>query len=258
MSHTHNIVMSRRTLQRRLKQYQLYRRKHSDLLDVALFITEAVESSSEMLGYRMMHLKCVHEGLSVSQNDVRLLLQIIDPDGVSLHSRRRLKRRKYYSRGPNFTWHFDSYDKLKPYGICINGAIDGFSRQIIWLEAHHTNSDPSLIASYYIQAVKLKQGCPKHVRCDFGTENVHVVDMHSFLLEHNGEIPRNAVIRGSSNHNQRIEAWWSFLRKSMSQFWMNLFQSLKENALFCGDPLDHNLIQFCFSKIIQVINVSLS
>ena len=32
----------------------------------------------------------------------------------------------------------DSYDKLKPYGIGINGCIDGFSRHIMWMEAYTT------------------------------------------------------------------------------------------------------------------------
>jgi hypothetical protein len=39
-------------------------------------------------------------------------------------TRKRLKRRIYCC--PNYLWHFDAYDKLKPYGICIHGCIDGF------------------------------------------------------------------------------------------------------------------------------------
>ena len=242
----HDIFMSKRTLQRRLSQWDLYRRKSSDILEIALFIVQVTESSSEMLGYRLVHLKCIQNGFNVSQNDVRLLLQLIDPEGVALRLRRRLKRRRYHSRGPNFVWHLDSYDRLKPYGICINGAIDGFSCYIQWLEAHHTSSNPSLIASYYIKTVKSRNGCPEHLRCDFGTENVHTRDMHNFLLETNGEIPANAVILGSSNHNQRIEAWWGFLRKSMAQYWMNLFQGLK-------DIQGIWTVQFCFMNLIQVI-----
>ena len=28
---------------------------------------------------------------------------------------------------PNFLWHCDGYDKLKPFGIAIHGCIDGYS-----------------------------------------------------------------------------------------------------------------------------------
>jgi len=28
--------------------------------------------------------------------------------------------------GPNYLWHVDGYDKLKPFGMAISGCIDGF------------------------------------------------------------------------------------------------------------------------------------
>ena len=58
-------------------------------------------------------------------------------------------------------WHLDYYDKLKPYWVCINGCIDGYSRQILWLEASLTNSDPGVIAGYFMETVRDKLGCPR-------------------------------------------------------------------------------------------------
>ena len=122
-------------------------------------------------GYRWMYAKCREHGLRVRKEDVRLLLKELDPRGVSRRLARRLRRRNYFSKGPNFIWHIDSYDKLKPYGICINGSIDGFSRKMIWLNAYTTSSDPKLIGGYYIEAVQRLGGCPRVVRGDLGTEN---------------------------------------------------------------------------------------
>lgn len=31
----------------------------------------------------------------------------------------------FVKKGPNYTWHLDGYDKLKPYGFCIHGCMDG-------------------------------------------------------------------------------------------------------------------------------------
>jgi hypothetical protein len=45
-----------------------------------------------------------------------------------------------------FTLYIIRYDKLKPYGICIHGAVDGFSRKVLWLEAATTNNNPEVIA----------------------------------------------------------------------------------------------------------------
>ena len=90
-------------------------------------------------------------GLVVSQENVRQALRILDPDGVDAHSRHSLKRRTYVSKGPNFVWHIDGYDKLKPFGFCIHGAIDGYTRRILWLEVGPSNNDPVIISTYYLR-----------------------------------------------------------------------------------------------------------
>ena len=52
---------------------------------------------------------------------------------IPRHKAQRLVRHRYYAQSPNYVWHVDGYDKLKPYGFCIHGAIDGYSRRILWL-----------------------------------------------------------------------------------------------------------------------------
>ena len=254
LAHMHGIIISLRTLKRILSKAGLYRRKNwSDILDVALYLVEQLEIAGQLHGYKLLHLKCIQNGFVVNQNTVRLLLHILDPNGISTRKRNRLRRRMYQNPGPDFMWHIDGYDKLKPYGICINGCIDGFSRHIIWLEAYHTNSNPAIIGSYYMQAVKSRMGCPKRLRFDFGTENGHMANMQKFLrYDHEDEFSQRSVLYGSSNHNQRIESWWGFLRKENAQFWMNLFQGLKDNDSFTGNFVDKSLIQFCFMQLIQV------
>ena len=54
-----------------------------------------------------------------------LLLSVIDPEGTKVKKSRRLQRRIYLNNGPNYLWHTDGYDKLKPYGITIHGCVDG-------------------------------------------------------------------------------------------------------------------------------------
>lgn len=97
-------------------------------------------------------------------------------------------------------------------------------------------------------------GCPQSLRCDMGTENKVVEIIQTALHElFNEEVSsRPCFLYGKSVHNQRIEAWWSILRKHSAQFWMNLFQSLKDEDYFCGTFLDKSLIQFCFMELIQV------
>ena len=61
-----------------------------------------------------MHNICVSHEYNISRNDVRLLVKILDDEGVRIRSRRRLISREYNAKGPNFIWHCDGYDKLKP------------------------------------------------------------------------------------------------------------------------------------------------
>ena len=84
------------------------------------------------------------------------------------------------------------------------------------------------------------------MRSDHGTENGTVSFLQTFLSE------RNSFIYGTSTHNQRIERWWQILRTECSQFWINIFENLKDEGHFTGDFIDVNLVQFCFMKIIQV------
>ena len=46
------------------------------------------------------------------------------------------------------TLSFLGYDKLKPYGFPIPGAVDGFSRRILWLEVARSNNDPRVPAAF--------------------------------------------------------------------------------------------------------------
>lgn len=179
---------------------------------------------------------------------------MLDPVGVELRKRRCLRRRQYYNRGPDYTWHIDGYDKLSPYGIAIHGCIDGFSRNIVWLEAYKSNSDPKVIASYYVNAIKIHDECPRLIRADHGTENGHVKQVQQFLRrnENDSFAGENSFVYGRSTSNQRIESWWGILRKQNAQFWMNIFEEIKDEDLFSGDFLDKCLIQFCFLNIIQV------
>ena len=86
-----------------------------------------------------------------------------DPEGVQLRKRRRLRRRKYTSPGPNFVWHIDGHDKLKPHGFSIHSGIDGFSRHVLWLEVSTSNKMAEVIEKYYVDAVQWN-GLPVNVK----------------------------------------------------------------------------------------------
>ena len=96
----------------------------------------------------MWHCLRIKYGIQTSRNNVERILRDIDPEGTALRRAHRLRRRSYTNPGPNYAWHVDGYDKLKPYGFPIHGCVDGFSRRLLWLKVCRTNNDPSYVASY--------------------------------------------------------------------------------------------------------------
>ena len=55
-------------------------------------------------------------------------------------------------------WSLDGWDKLKEFDIYVYGAIDTFSRRLLWLHAFTTNRDPHIVAKYYFQFVCSERG----------------------------------------------------------------------------------------------------
>ncbi len=164
----------------------------------------------------------------------------------------RLNCRTYHAAGPNFIWHIDGNDKLKPYGFAIHGCIDGYSRYLIWLCVYITNKDPTLIGGYFHDAINEMGGCPKLVRFDAGTENVMVKEMQETMMGNGRNGSNKSWIEGTSTLNQRIEAFWAHLRKQCLEYWICVFHDLKEVGNYTGDFIDTNLLQFCCMGLIQV------
>ena len=123
----------------------------------------------------------VEYGLSVPKETVRHAFRVLDPEGVDSRLRHKLRRRHYRGNGPNFLWHIDGYDKLKPYGFCVHGAIDGYSRRILWLEVAMSNNNPGIIANYFLSCVNQVGGTVRIVRADNGTENTYVAGLQRFF-----------------------------------------------------------------------------
>ncbi|KAK0140895.1 hypothetical protein N1851_012509 [Merluccius polli] len=216
---SHGVILSKRTLERCLSKKRFWRRKNkTDVVEVAAFI-EQLESAGQCQGYRWMHQKCWLNGIVTDRETVRILLRLLDGEGVDLRSRNRLRRRVYHSCGPNYVWHIDGYDKLKPFGIAISGCIDGFSRKMIWVEAYKTNNDPKVIAGYFTDAVVNAGGCLPELDLLWGQKMAIASSQNT-----------DSAIFGPSTGNQRIEQWWLTLRNNF---------------------LDKSVIQFCFLQTIQ-------
>ena len=244
----HNVTMSIRTLKSRLNEYGLKRRNVVyDEGVVRQRIDELLNGPGCMGGYRSIWHTLQLEGIQVPRDVVEGIVRELDPEGCEERKAKRLKRRRFVSPGPNYSWHADGYDKLKPYGFPIHGAIDGWSRKIMWLKVCRSNNFPEIPASFYLECVNKHNGCPEKVRTDNGTENGTIALMQCYF--------RNDVkahVYGKSTANQRIEGWWSHFRRNRSTWWINFFKDLVETEEFSpGNEVQMEVLWFCFAGIIQ-------
>ena len=155
----HCTIISKSTLLRRLKDYGLSRRTGKNLSletirEARERIQPLIEGPASSSGYRSVWHSLKMTGFHVPRYTIQTLLRDMDPEGTESRRRHRLRRRVYSNPGPNYVWHIDKHDKLKPFGFAIYGAVDGYCRKVLWLKALRSNNSSSVIGSIYLDCVK--------------------------------------------------------------------------------------------------------
>ena len=177
-------------------------------------------------------------------------MEVLDPAGVSPRKQHKLARRSYCNKGSNYLWCINGNDKLKPFGSWIHGAIDGFSRKVLWLNVSPSNKDPAVISKYFLDFVTKINGSAVVVRADKGIENCIIAGMQRYF--HREVNQNNCFLFGKSTTNQRIEAWWSYFRKNGLQWWMNYFKDLHDRRILDDSNVFHTeCLRFCFLGTFQ-------
>ena len=248
LSKYHDITVSHSTLKRRLRVLGLKRRRPEyDIAEVRNAVRRLLDGPDSCRGYRSIWHTLQLNGLQVPRMVVQQVMKELDPEGARERGGHRLKRRVYHNLGPNNAWHCDGYDKLKPFGFPIHGCIDGWSRKILWLFVTRSNNLPDNIAMYYLEAVNEMNGCPLDLVTDRGTENGKMAGIHSFLRN-----DPNSHRYVHLPRNQRIEGWWSFFRKSHTDWWINFFKDLCDTMVVdMTNELEKECLWYCFASTIQ-------
>ena len=248
LSQLHDIHYSLRTLKRKLRRFGLRKVANITYMALRAVIGREIIGPSSNLGYRSMWgLLKTKYNIRVSRDLVMQILKELNPDGAEERRQRSLRRRTYRSLGANNVWHVDGYDKLKPYGLAIHGAIDGFSRKIMWLKVCKSNNNPIIPAKFYVETVSKHGVCPRILRTDHGTENGLMAGIHCAIHQDGA-----AHKYGSSVTNQRIENWWSSLRKRYTGWLIDFFKAKILNGTFVtGSNIHLEVSWFAFSKLVQ-------
>ena len=109
--------------------------------------------------------------------------------------------------------------------MVIHGAIDGYSRLVLYLNCADNNR-ASTVVEQFRKAIS-NYGLPSRIRTDMGLENTAAAEL---MLEQRGT-ERNSVLVGSSVHNQRIERLWRDVFLAVVQLYCRLFYHMEQMGI---------------------------
>ncbi|KAK2571868.1 hypothetical protein P5673_003276 [Acropora cervicornis] len=168
--------VSVRTLERRLSEFGLRARStYSDISDQALDnLMRNILTEFPNTGYKRMTGFLQARGLRIQQSRIREAMRRVNPVGVLLRALelRTIHRRRYQVYGLLALWHIDGNHKLIRWRFVIHGAIDGYSRMIVYLQCN-TNNCAATVLTLFQRAIQT-YGLPSRVRSEKGGENVDV------------------------------------------------------------------------------------
>ena len=195
--------ISRSTLYRRLREAGIPTNDHTQLSDRQLDdVLREIKADHRNDGEVLMQGHLVRMGIRITREALRNSIHRVDHAGTVARCRNTVRRRIYSVPHPNYIWHIDDHHKLIRWRFVIHGAIDGFSRTIIYLSCAENNRALTVL-NCFREGVS-RYGLPDHVSSDHGGENVGV--WRFMIANHN--LDYACVISGSSVHNQRIERLW--------------------------------------------------
>lgn len=178
----------------------------------------------------------------------------IDPAGVAMRKRGAIRRRVYYSAGPNESWCYDGHDKLSEWHLYIYGCRDAFSGKWIWLQVSWIAKDPRVLCGFFLKAIQRHKVIPFSTRSDCGTETVEAVSyqykLHEILGTNLDIKTTHKYVR--SVHNIKIESAWAIFRKSIGHSLELLLESAVTNEIYNpNNLLQRYIFWFLFLPFIQ-------
>lgn len=202
-----------RTLDRRLRAFDIYfTDKNISVEQVQDAVRKELDGPGKLLGYRAMQNKLRQEhGLNVPRDLVHDVMYDLDDEGLAARCPVRKQKKKkghFITKGVNWVFSLDGHDKLMGYKnstfpLAVYGCLDTASRKLLWLKVWVSNSDPKLIARWYLEYLYESKTMPCILRLDKGTETVAITTMHAFLRQGHGDMdPSSTVIYGPSTSNQ--------------------------------------------------------
>ncbi|KAG2112122.1 hypothetical protein BD769DRAFT_1689849 [Suillus cothurnatus] len=142
---------------------------------------------------------------------------------------------------PELVRQLDQHDKWLRYGLGLHTGIEPFSGRIMWMRVWHSNRNPQLILSYYLDTVEMLGHMPMVTQSDPGSENYGIANGHTMLRQWH-----DPALQGSLQHrwmrskkNVMPEITWSQMRRHFTPG----FETLLDRGVTSGWYDTNNTLQ---------------
>ncbi|KAG1833588.1 hypothetical protein F4604DRAFT_1886809 [Suillus subluteus] len=234
-------------LQRTRQQGHTVESIHDAMIDLCQMYPKA--------GIREVISLLFHEkNMSVSRTVVSSYFAIFEPELVCERKARCLKRRRFWAAGVNDLFAVDQHDKWLRFGLGLHTGIEPFSGRIMWIRVWHSNRNPQLILSYYLDTIEELGHMPLITQSDLGTENFGIANAQTLLRQH-----YDPDLQGTLQHrwmrskkNVMPEITWSQLRRRFTPgFEMLLDHGVNEGLYDVGNTLQNMVFCWVFIPWLQ-------
>jgi len=132
--------ISRSTLYRKLEEAGISSDDHTLISNHELDeVIRSIKVDHPNDGEVLLQGHLVSRGIKVTRDALRRSIHRVDHAGAMARRRLTVRHRVYSVPHPNYMWHIDGHHKLIRWRFVIHGAIDGFSRTIVYLRCTDNN-----------------------------------------------------------------------------------------------------------------------
>ncbi|KAG1843638.1 hypothetical protein C8R48DRAFT_618652, partial [Suillus tomentosus] len=131
----------------------------------------------------MVSLLFHEKDMSVSRNIVISYFAAYEAGLVRQRKARRLQRRQFWAAGVNDLFAVNQHDKWLHFGLALHTGIEPFSGRIMWIQVWHSNHNPQLILTYYLDTIEKLGHIPMVTQSDPKSENYGITNAHTMLRQ---------------------------------------------------------------------------
>lgn len=129
-----------------MREHNISRTKFVQFRDEELdSAVSQIKTEHPHVGEVMLNGHLRSRDIVVQRKRLRESIKRVDSGGVESRRRTTISRRVYSLPCPNFIWHLDGNHKLIRWKLVEHGAMDGYSRMLMFLQCSNNNRSETVV-----------------------------------------------------------------------------------------------------------------